>query len=32
VVNDLTALVADLNVSMHEGKTFVCNVERTGEV
>jgi formate dehydrogenase major subunit len=28
VVNELTALVADPNVSMHEGKAFVCNVER----
>jgi formate dehydrogenase major subunit len=28
VVNELTALVGDPNVSMHEGKTFVCNVER----
>jgi formate dehydrogenase major subunit len=28
VVNDLTALVADPNVSIHEGKAFVCNVER----
>lgn len=28
VVNDLTALVADPNVSMHEGKSFVCNVEK----
>jgi formate dehydrogenase major subunit len=24
--NDLTSLVADANVSMHEGKVFVCNV------
>jgi formate dehydrogenase major subunit len=24
--NDLTALVADLNVSMHESKAFVCQV------
>jgi formate dehydrogenase major subunit len=28
VVNELTSLVADPNVSMHEGKAFVCNVER----
>jgi formate dehydrogenase major subunit len=28
VVNDLSALVMDPNVSMHEGKAFVCNVER----
>jgi formate dehydrogenase major subunit len=28
VTNDLTALVADPNVSMHEGKTFLCNVEK----
>jgi formate dehydrogenase major subunit len=28
VVNDLTALVADPNVSIHEGKAFVCDVER----
>lgn len=28
VVNDLTALVGDPNVSIHEGKAFVCNVER----
>jgi formate dehydrogenase major subunit len=25
--NDLTSLVADLNVSMHEGKVFTCQVE-----
>ncbi len=25
--NDLTALVADPNVSMHEGKVFACQVE-----
>ncbi len=25
--NDLTALVADLNVSMHEAKVFTCDVE-----
>ena len=25
--NDLTSLVADLNVSMHEGKVFACEVE-----
>jgi len=28
VVNELSALVGDPNVSMHEGKAFVCNVER----
>src|SRR5690606_13011924 len=28
VVNELSALVADANVSMHEGKAFICNVER----
>jgi formate dehydrogenase major subunit len=28
VVNDLTSLVADPNVSMHEGKAFICNVEK----
>jgi formate dehydrogenase major subunit len=28
VVNDLTSLVADPNVSIHEGKAFVCNVEK----
>jgi formate dehydrogenase major subunit len=28
VVNELTALVADPNVSIHEGKAFVCNVEK----
>src|SRR3989441_4520490 len=28
VVNDLTAWVGDPNVSIHEGKAFVCNVER----
>src|SRR5258708_7685974 len=26
VVNDLSALVADPNVTIHEGKVFVCNV------
>jgi len=26
--NELTALVADPNVSIHEGKAFVCNVEK----
>jgi formate dehydrogenase major subunit len=29
VVNELTALVGDPNVTIHEGKSFVCNVERT---
>jgi formate dehydrogenase major subunit len=28
VVNELTSLVADPNVSIHEGKAFVCNVEK----
>ncbi len=28
VTNDLTALVGDPNVSIHEGKAFVCNVEK----
>ena len=28
VVNELTALIADPNVSMHEAKVFVCNVEK----
>jgi formate dehydrogenase major subunit len=28
VVNDLTAWLGDPNVSMHEGKSFVCNVEK----
>ena len=28
VVNQLTAFVGDPNVSIHEGKAFVCNVER----
>jgi formate dehydrogenase major subunit len=28
VTNDLTAMVADPNVTIHEGKTFVCNVEK----
>ena len=26
--NELTALVGDPNVSIHEGKAFVCNLER----
>jgi len=26
VVNNLSALVADPNVSIHEGKVFTCNV------
>jgi formate dehydrogenase major subunit len=28
VVNELTALVGDPNVTIHEGKAFVCNVEK----
>jgi formate dehydrogenase major subunit len=28
VINELTALVADPNVTIHEGKAFVCNIEK----
>jgi formate dehydrogenase major subunit len=28
VVNELSALVGDPNVTIHEGKAFVCNIER----
>jgi formate dehydrogenase major subunit len=28
IVNELTALVGDPNVTIHEGKTFVCNIEK----
>ena len=28
VTNELTSLVADPNVSIHEGKAFMCNVEK----
>jgi formate dehydrogenase major subunit len=28
IVNDLTSWVGDPNVSIHEGKAFVCNVEK----
>jgi formate dehydrogenase major subunit len=28
VVNDLTSMVGDPNVSIHEGKAFVCRVEK----
>ena len=28
VVNDLTSMVGDPNVSIHEGKAFMCNVEK----
>ena len=28
VVNELTSMVGDPNVSIHEGKAFVCNVEK----
>jgi formate dehydrogenase major subunit len=28
VVNQLTALIGDPNVSIHEAKAFVCNVEK----
>jgi formate dehydrogenase major subunit len=31
VVNDLSALVGDPNVTIHEAKVFVCRVERTRE-
>jgi formate dehydrogenase major subunit len=27
-VNELTALVGDPNVTIHEGKAFVCNIEK----
>ncbi len=30
VVNDLSALVGDPNVTIHEAKVFVCRVERVG--
>jgi formate dehydrogenase major subunit len=30
VVNDLTSMVADPNVTIHEGKTFMCRVEGLG--
>jgi formate dehydrogenase major subunit len=29
--NDLTSMVADPNVSIHEGKAFMCNIERAEE-
>jgi formate dehydrogenase major subunit len=28
VVNQLTAIIGDPNVSIHEAKAFVCNVEK----
>jgi len=28
MANDLTSIVADVNVSMHEGKVFTCNIRR----
>jgi formate dehydrogenase major subunit len=28
VTNTLTSMVGDPNVSIHEGKAFVCNVEK----
>jgi formate dehydrogenase major subunit len=28
VVNELSSLVGDPNVTIHEGKAFVCNVEK----
>jgi formate dehydrogenase major subunit len=28
IVNELSAMVADPNVTIHEGKAFVCNVEK----
>jgi formate dehydrogenase major subunit len=31
VVNELSAMVADPNVSIHEGKTFLCNIARDGK-
>ncbi len=31
IVNELTAMVADPNVSIHEGKTLTCNIERIGK-
>ena len=30
VVNNLSALVADPNVSIHEAKVFTCNIEKGG--
>jgi formate dehydrogenase major subunit len=30
VTNELTPMVADPNVSIHEGKAFMCNLERNG--
>jgi formate dehydrogenase major subunit len=30
VTNNLSALVADPNVSIHEGKVFTCNLEKAG--
>ena len=32
VVNDLSALVGDPNVTIHEAKVFVCRVEKAGPV
>jgi formate dehydrogenase major subunit len=32
VVNDLTSLVGDPNVTIHEAKVFVCRVEKSGPV
>jgi formate dehydrogenase major subunit len=28
IVNELTAIVGDPNVTIHEGKAFVCNLEK----
>jgi formate dehydrogenase major subunit len=28
IVNELTPLVGDPNVTIHQGKAFVCNIER----
>ena len=28
VVNELSSLVGDPNVTIHEGKAFVCNIDR----
>jgi len=30
VTNNLTALVGDPNVSIHEAKVFTCNIEKGG--
>ena len=28
MTNDLTSMCGDPNVTIHEGKTFVCNIEK----